>query len=167
MSTAFDTVEHSVLLRRFEQYLDISASAFDWCHSYCLDRTQSVNILGTSSINWLLFSGMPQGFVVGPFSFTSYTRLMGRICAKHGIAYHLYTDNSQLLLALCQRWGWGKMSTRGMHPSYYRVDANKLPQAQWCEDRVPGHWQQQRASASHQLHHSDWWWYDNSINCGK
>ena len=100
---AFDTVEHSVLLRRFEQSLGISGWALDWCHSYFLDRTQSVNILGTSSIPRPFSSGMPQGLVVGPFGFPSDTRPVGRICAKHGITYHFYTDDSQLYLAfLCK-----------------------------------------------------------------
>ena len=98
-SSAFDTLEHSVLLIRFEQSLSISGSALDLCHSYFLDRTQSVNILGTSSIPQPLSGWMPQGSVVGPFSFPFYSRPVGEICAKHGIAYHFYADGLQLYLA--------------------------------------------------------------------
>ena len=42
---------------------------------------------------------MPQGLVVGPFGFPSYTRPVRRICAKHGIAYYFYADDLQLYLA--------------------------------------------------------------------
>ena len=96
LSAAFDTVEHSVLLSRFEGSLGITGTALDWCHSYFMDRTQSVNIHGTASLPRLLSSGMPQGSVVGPFGFPSYTSPVGRICEKHIVSYHFYADDSQL-----------------------------------------------------------------------
>ena len=99
LSAAFDTVEHSVLLKRFETQLGITGTALDWCHSYFMDRVQSINIRGTASLPRPLSSGMPQGSVVGPFGFPSYTEPVGRICERHGIAYHFYADDSQLYLS--------------------------------------------------------------------
>ena len=99
LSAAFDTVEHSVLLGRFEESLGISGQALEWCHSYFMDRYQSVSILAASSSPRPLTSGMPQGSGVCPFGFPSYTKPVGEICKNHNIAYHLYADDSQLFLA--------------------------------------------------------------------
>ena len=99
LSAAFDTVEHDVLLQRFQETVGIHGSALNWCRSYFADRTQSVNVLGTSSRPRPLESGMPQGSVVGPFGFPTYTRPLGAICRKYGISYHFYADDTQLYVA--------------------------------------------------------------------
>ena len=99
LSTAFDMFQHSVLLRRYEGSLGISDSALNWCRSYFIGGNQSSNILSTSSVPKPFTSGMPQGSVMGPFGFPSYTGPVGRICQKHGIPYHFYPDDSQLYVA--------------------------------------------------------------------
>jgi hypothetical protein len=43
--------------------------------------------------------GMPQGSVVGPTGFPSYSSPIGVICRKHGIQYHLYADDTQIYIA--------------------------------------------------------------------
>ena len=48
MSAAFDTVDHSILLKRLQSRYGISGSALAWFYSYLKDRTQFVRIRGTS-----------------------------------------------------------------------------------------------------------------------
>ena len=98
-SAAFDTVKHSILLDRVRETVGVQGVALDWLLSYFAERTQSVSVLGVSSVPRPLPSGMPQGSVVGPFGFPMYTTPVGRICQKHGIKYHFYADDSQLYLA--------------------------------------------------------------------
>ena len=83
LSAAFDTVEHNVLLGRFESSLGITA--LDWFRSYFEDRNQSVNILGSSSVPRPLCRDMPQGSVMGPLGFLPYTGPVGQICKKHQV----------------------------------------------------------------------------------
>lgn len=98
-SAAFDTVEHSILLGRLEGSVGLSGSALAWCHSYFSERSQSVHIHGVPSVPRPLTSGMPQGSVIGPFGFPTYTAPVGQICRDHGINYHFYADDSQLYLS--------------------------------------------------------------------
>ena len=44
MSAAFDTVDHSILLKRLQSRYGISGSALAWFNSYLKDRTQFVRI---------------------------------------------------------------------------------------------------------------------------
>ena len=55
--------------------------------------------MGVPSVPHSLTSGMPQGSVIGPFGFPTYTLPMGRICEKHGVSYHFYIDDNLLYLA--------------------------------------------------------------------
>jgi hypothetical protein len=65
---AFDTVNHSVLLRKLEVY-DLSADTLSWFSSYLQERQQLVCMGGYSSAMLPLKAGVPQGSVLGPLLF--------------------------------------------------------------------------------------------------
>ena len=46
LSAAFDTVNHQVLLRTFEDYYGISGMALQWIESYLSDRSCIVDVNG-------------------------------------------------------------------------------------------------------------------------
>ena len=99
LSAAFDTVDHTVMLKRLEESFGISGCALEWMGSYLTNRTQSVCVNGCSSDPRSLHYGMPQGSVVGPFRFTCYSTPLGAICRQHDLNYHLYADDTQMYLS--------------------------------------------------------------------
>jgi len=96
LSSAFDTVSHTILLKRMESELGLKGNVLNWFKSYLSDRTSSVCIDGVFSNPLVIDFGLPQGSIVGPFGFTIYTLPLGRIIESFGLSYHMYADDIQL-----------------------------------------------------------------------
>jgi len=73
LSTAFDTIDHSILLERLSSWFGISSTALFWIKSYLLNRSFYVNIENSKSYVFQLLYGVPQGSVLGPLIFILYT----------------------------------------------------------------------------------------------
>ena len=67
--------------------------------SYLTKRSQCVSIDGVQSAALELPYGVPQGSVLGPLLFCSYTTQLGQIIRKHGLQFHIYADDTQIYLA--------------------------------------------------------------------
>ena len=99
LSAAFDTVDHTLLLDRFEQCYGIKAGAKEWLLSYFSSRQQVIRIGKTESDPKALLTGMPQGSVLGPFSFPAYTSPLFKIADKHECNIHMYADDTQFYMS--------------------------------------------------------------------
>ena len=64
LSTAFDTVDRKILLRRLSFRFGIYGKALHWFQSYLENRKQVVNVKGATSFSKDLRSAVPQGSVV-------------------------------------------------------------------------------------------------------
>ena len=72
LSAAFDTVDHSILLRRLEISFGIRGSALKWFSSYLTGRNQQVSVHNVMAMSVFLDYGVPQGSVLGPVLFLLY-----------------------------------------------------------------------------------------------
>ena len=99
LSAAFDTVNHEVLLERLHHDFGMQDGVLAWLKSYFSDRVQAVSIDGCTSEPQPLQTGMPQGSVLGPFSFPQYTAPLFDIVQRHGCEIHMYADDTQVYLS--------------------------------------------------------------------
>ncbi len=97
LSAAFDTVNHQILLSTLSS-LDITGIPLRWFESYLTGRSFKVAWGGEVSKAHQLVTGVPQGSVLGPLLFSTYTTSLAPIIQAHGVSYHFYTLRSEILV---------------------------------------------------------------------
>ena len=85
MSKAFDTVNHTKLLRELHQY-GFGGNLLTWLESYLPNRSQRVTILGATSSLLPVTSGVPQGSILGPILFLMYVNSLPDVVRSKQIA---------------------------------------------------------------------------------
>ena len=96
LSAAFDTVDHSILLRRLEMSFGVKDTALKWFTSYLNDRTLRVVIDDAMSEIFELVCSVPQGSKLGPRLYSQYTRFLGLLLRILLLCFHCYADDTQL-----------------------------------------------------------------------
>ncbi len=94
LSAAFDTIDHSILLKRLSERCGIKGTCLKWFTSYLSDRTQMVKINDSTSDPINVKFGVPQGSVLGPILFTLYTAPLGEIIEECGLKRQTYADDT-------------------------------------------------------------------------
>ena len=90
LSAAFDTIDPDGVINTLEQHIGVS-----WFRDYLNKINQRIRIGMTVSTPATLSRGVPQGSVLGPVLFTTYTIPIAAICKRHGVKYHIYADDPQ------------------------------------------------------------------------
>ena len=78
LSSAFDTVDHQLLLATLQKRFAVTNSALSWFQSYLAGRTQTVHLHATVSDAIHVDCGVPQGSLLGPKTFIAYVDEMHR-----------------------------------------------------------------------------------------
>ena len=92
-SKAFDTVDHSILLKKLYHY-GIRGIAYEWFESYLSGRTQFVTYNDEKSSIKPMTCGVPQGSILGPILFLLYINDLVSVC-KHSLPF-LFADDTNL-----------------------------------------------------------------------
>ena len=100
LSAAFDTVEHSVLLRRLENSFGVSGDVLKWISSYLSNRSQVVRVQNSISPSHDCNCGVPQGSVLGPLLFVVYISPLANVVASHRASHHQYADDTQVYVSV-------------------------------------------------------------------
>ena len=96
LSAAFDTVDHSILLRRMEISFGIRGAALEWFSSYLTGRSQQVNVHKLMVMSVFLDYAVPQGSVLGPVLFLLCTSDLVELVRCFGLLVHAYADDLQV-----------------------------------------------------------------------
>lgn len=94
LSKAFDTINHSILLRKLHNY-GVRGNALMLLENYLQGRTQSVNYGGHFSDFLPITCGIPQGSILGPLLFIIYINDLHRVSKL--LYFILFADDTTIL----------------------------------------------------------------------
>jgi Reverse transcriptase (RNA-dependent DNA polymerase) len=97
--SAFNTINHSILLERLSAWFGITSAALSWIKSYLLNRSFYVNVENTKSYLLQLLYGVPQRSVLGPLFIILYTTPLSTVVSNSSANHHPYADDTQLFLS--------------------------------------------------------------------
>lgn len=97
-SKAFDRVPHRKLLSKLKTF-GIEPMIINWINSYLTNRSQSVEINGHVSNSLPVYSGVPQGSVLGPLLFLMYINDIAHGTPPH-IHIRLFADDCIIYSAI-------------------------------------------------------------------
>ena len=96
LSPAFDTIGHTILPRRLDDWFGVTGKALHWFKSYLTGRCQRIKLGDCLSSKADLKFGVPQGSVLGSPLYTVHTTPLSSMIFEHAIPHHLYADDSQI-----------------------------------------------------------------------
>ena len=98
-SSAFDTIDHPILVHRLHTDFGFTDTVLQCFSSYLTDRTHYVSLSNHCSACGHVHSGVPQVSVLGPILFTMYIKPLSAIIDSHSIIHHSFAVDLQLQMS--------------------------------------------------------------------
>ena len=98
-SSAFDTIDHPILVHHLHTDFGFTDTVLQWFSSYLTDRTHYISLFNHCSAFAPVHSAVPQGSVLGPILFTMYVKTLSAIIDSHSIIHHSYADDVQIQMS--------------------------------------------------------------------
>ena len=96
LTKAFDTIGHGLLLNKLQEY-GVERTELEWFTNYLFNRKQIVCVDGSFSSEQELYSGVPQGSILGPLMFLIFFNDFPLVM-KHSKAI-MYADDTVVYLS--------------------------------------------------------------------
>ena len=123
LRNVFDTVNHSILLKKLEHY-GIRGVALDWFCSYLSNRKQYVSVNGHISETLQIRSGVPQGSVLRPLLFLIYINDLPSV--SRCLTFYLFADDTNIYFEASDLFTLQKLVNSELRHVKKWLDANKL-----------------------------------------
>ena len=98
-SSAFDTIDHPILVHRLHADFWFTYTVLQWFSSYLTNRTHYKSLSYYCSAFAPVHSGVPQSSVLGPILFTMYIKALSEIIYSHSIIHYSFADDLQLQIS--------------------------------------------------------------------
>ena len=98
-SSAFDAIDHSILVHCLHTNFGSSDIVLQWFSSYLTDRKHYISLSNHCSALAPVHSGVLQGSFHDPMLYTMYIKPLSAIIYSHSIIHHSSADDLQLQLS--------------------------------------------------------------------
>ena len=98
-SSAFDTIDHPILVHRLHADHGFTDTVLQWFSPYLTYRTHYVSLSNHRSAFAPVHSDVPHGSVLGPILLTMYIKPLSVTIDSHSIIHHSFADDLQLQMS--------------------------------------------------------------------
>ena len=98
-SSAFDTIDHPILVHRLHTDFGFTDTVLQWFSSYLNDRTHYGSLSNHCSAFASVHSGVPQDSVLGPIFLAMYIKPLSVIIDSHSIMHNSFAYDLQLQMS--------------------------------------------------------------------